>query len=93
MKELNCFTWIVGPMRVTKHKWEEIYSVIVDDYSIYTWTLFYDPRMKLRSSQRLSHDDSSAIIQAQVNSVRTDRGTGVLKLKTQLQAYFKEEGI
>ncbi|GJY83791.1 retrovirus-related pol polyprotein from transposon TNT 1-94 [Tanacetum coccineum] len=31
---------LCGPMRVCKHKWEEIYLVLLDDYSRYTWTLF-----------------------------------------------------
>ncbi|GKC29779.1 retrovirus-related pol polyprotein from transposon TNT 1-94, partial [Tanacetum coccineum] len=36
---------LCGPMRVCKHKWEEIYSRIIDDYSRYNWdSFFYDPQ-------------------------------------------------
>ncbi|GJY32852.1 retrovirus-related pol polyprotein from transposon TNT 1-94 [Tanacetum coccineum] len=65
--------------------------VIVDDYSRYTWTLF------LRSKDetpKVLKDFLTMIqrnLQAQVISVRTDRGTEFLN-KT-LHAYFKEEGI
>ncbi|GJZ09921.1 VIER F-box protein 2 [Tanacetum coccineum] len=37
---------LCGPMRVASINGKKIYLVIVDDYSRYTWTLFYDPRMK-----------------------------------------------
>ncbi|GKD34578.1 retrovirus-related pol polyprotein from transposon TNT 1-94, partial [Tanacetum coccineum] len=65
--------------------------VIVDDYSRYTWTLFL--RSKDETPEVLK-DFLTMIqrnLQAQVISVRTDRGTEFLN-KT-LHAYFKEEGI
>ncbi|GJV24929.1 retrovirus-related pol polyprotein from transposon TNT 1-94 [Tanacetum coccineum] len=65
--------------------------VIVDDYSRYTWTLFL--RSKDETPEVLK-DFLTMIqrnLQAQVISVRTDRGTKFLN-KT-LHAYFKEEGI
>ncbi|GJX37978.1 retrovirus-related pol polyprotein from transposon TNT 1-94 [Tanacetum coccineum] len=65
--------------------------VIVDDYSRYTWTLFL--RSKDETPEVLK-DFLTMIqrnLQAQVITVRTDRGTEFLN-KT-LHAYFKEEGI
>ncbi|GJS90699.1 retrovirus-related pol polyprotein from transposon TNT 1-94 [Tanacetum coccineum] len=80
-----------GPMRVASINGKKYILVIVDDYSRYTWTLFL-----------LSKDETPEVLkdfltmiqrnlQAQVISVRTDRGTEFLN-KT-LHAYFKEEGI
>ncbi|GJT24701.1 retrovirus-related pol polyprotein from transposon TNT 1-94 [Tanacetum coccineum] len=77
-------------MRVAS-KMEEVYSVDVDDYSRYTWTLFL--RSKDETPEVLK-DFLTMIqrnLQAQVITVRTDRGTEFLN-KT-LHAYFKEEGI
>ncbi|GKB01164.1 retrovirus-related pol polyprotein from transposon TNT 1-94 [Tanacetum coccineum] len=74
-----------------KHKWKKYILVIVDDYSRYTWTLFL--RSKDETPEVLK-DFLTMIqrnLQAQVISVRTDRGTEFLN-KT-LHAYFKEEGI
>ncbi|GJR93377.1 retrovirus-related pol polyprotein from transposon TNT 1-94 [Tanacetum coccineum] len=65
--------------------------VIVDNYSRYTWTFFL--RTKDETPEVLK-DFLKMIqrnLQAQVNTVRTDRGTEFLN-KT-LNAYFKEEGI
>ncbi|GJV63926.1 retrovirus-related pol polyprotein from transposon TNT 1-94 [Tanacetum coccineum] len=65
--------------------------VIVDDYSRYTWTLFL--RSKDETPEVLK-DFLTMIqrnLQAQVITVRTDRGTEFLN-KT-LHAYFKAEGI
>ncbi|GJV57367.1 retrovirus-related pol polyprotein from transposon TNT 1-94 [Tanacetum coccineum] len=65
--------------------------VIVDDYSRYTWTLF------LRSKDETPEVFKDVLmmiqrnLQAQVITVRTDRGTEFLN-KT-LHAYFKAEGI
>ncbi|GKE03390.1 retrovirus-related pol polyprotein from transposon TNT 1-94, partial [Tanacetum coccineum] len=70
---------LCGPMRVASINGKKYILVIVDDYSRYTWTLF------LRSK------DETPDLQAQVITVRTDRGTKFLN-KT-LHAYFKEEGI
>ncbi|GJW53961.1 retrovirus-related pol polyprotein from transposon TNT 1-94 [Tanacetum coccineum] len=57
------------------------------------WNLFLRSKdlKYTRSSQRLSHVDIQRNLQAQVITVRTDRGTEFLN-KT-LHAYFKEEGI
>ncbi|GJW47481.1 retrovirus-related pol polyprotein from transposon TNT 1-94 [Tanacetum coccineum] len=82
---------LCGPMRVASINGKKYILVIVDDYSRYTWTLF------LRSKDettKVSQDFLTMIqpnLQAQVISVRTDRGTKFLN-KT-LHAYFKEEGI
>ncbi|GKA29744.1 retrovirus-related pol polyprotein from transposon TNT 1-94 [Tanacetum coccineum] len=65
--------------------------VIVDDYSIYTWTLFL--RFKDETPKVLK-DFLTMIqrnLQALVISIRTDRGIEFLN-KT-LNAFFKEEGI
>ncbi|GJZ27525.1 retrovirus-related pol polyprotein from transposon TNT 1-94 [Tanacetum coccineum] len=74
-----------------KLKWKKYILGIVDDYSRYTWTLFL--RSKDETPEVLK-DFLTMIqrnLQAQVITVRTDRGTEFLN-KT-LHAYFKEEGI
>ncbi|GJR62153.1 retrovirus-related pol polyprotein from transposon TNT 1-94 [Tanacetum coccineum] len=79
------------PMRVASINGKKYILVIVDDYSRYTWTLFL--RSKDETPEVLK-DFLTMIqrnLQAQVISVRTDRGTEFLN-KT-LHAYFKEEGI
>ncbi|GJX18115.1 putative ribonuclease H-like domain-containing protein [Tanacetum coccineum] len=76
---------------IAKHKGKKYILVIVDDYSRYTWTLFL--RSKDETPEVLK-DFLTMIqrnLQAQVITVRTDRGTKFLN-KT-LHAYFKEEGI
>ncbi|GJW48942.1 retrovirus-related pol polyprotein from transposon TNT 1-94 [Tanacetum coccineum] len=80
-----------GPMRVASINGKKYILVIVDDYSRYTWTLFL--RSKDETPEVLK-DFLTMIqrnLQAQVITVRTDRGTEFLN-KT-LHAYFKEEGI
>ncbi|GJY49220.1 retrovirus-related pol polyprotein from transposon TNT 1-94 [Tanacetum coccineum] len=82
---------LCGPMRVASINGKKYILVIVDDYSRYTWTLFL--RSKDETPEVLK-DFLTMIqrnLQAQVISVRTDRGTKFLN-KT-LHAYFKEEGI
>ncbi|GJS53020.1 retrovirus-related pol polyprotein from transposon TNT 1-94 [Tanacetum coccineum] len=82
---------LCGPMRVASINGKKYILVIVDDYSRYTWTLF------LRSKDetpKVLKDFLTMIqrnLQAQVISVRTDRGIEFLN-KT-LHTYFKEEGI
>ncbi|GJY75271.1 retrovirus-related pol polyprotein from transposon TNT 1-94 [Tanacetum coccineum] len=82
---------LCGPMRVASINGKKYILVIVDDYSRYTWTLFL--RSKDETPEVLK-DFLMMIqrnLQAQVITVRTDRGTEFLN-KT-LHAYFKEEGI
>ncbi|GKD90451.1 retrovirus-related pol polyprotein from transposon TNT 1-94, partial [Tanacetum coccineum] len=82
---------LCGPMRVASINGKKYILVIVDDYSRYTWTLFL--RSKDETPEVLK-DFLTMIqrnLQAQVITVRTDRGTEFLN-KT-LNAYFKEEGI
>ncbi|GJY60563.1 retrovirus-related pol polyprotein from transposon TNT 1-94, partial [Tanacetum coccineum] len=82
---------LCGPMRVASINGKKYILLIVDDYSRYTWTLFL--RSKDETPEVLK-DFLTMIqrnLQAQVISVRTDRGTEFLN-KT-LHAYFKEEGI
>ncbi|GKC20954.1 retrovirus-related pol polyprotein from transposon TNT 1-94, partial [Tanacetum coccineum] len=82
---------LCGPMRVASINGKKYILVIVDDYSRYTWTLFL--RSKDETPEVLK-DFLTMIqrnLQAQVISVRTDRGTEFLN-KT-LLAYYKEEGI
>ncbi|GJR08583.1 retrovirus-related pol polyprotein from transposon TNT 1-94 [Tanacetum coccineum] len=79
------------PIRVASINGKKYILVIIDDYSIYTWTLF------LRSKDETPEVLKDFLImiqrnlQALVISVRTDRGTEFLN-KT-LHAFFKEEGI
>ncbi|GKA12303.1 retrovirus-related pol polyprotein from transposon TNT 1-94, partial [Tanacetum coccineum] len=82
---------LCGLMRVASINGKKYILVIVDDYSRYTWTLFL--RSKDETPEVLK-DFLTMIqrnLQAQVITVRTDRGTKFLN-KT-LHAYFKEEGI
>ncbi|GKE18304.1 retrovirus-related pol polyprotein from transposon TNT 1-94 [Tanacetum coccineum] len=78
---------LCGPMRVASINGKKYILVIVDDYSRYTWTLFL--RSKDETLEVLK-DFLTMIqrnLQAQVISVRTDKGTKFLN-KT-LHAYFK----
>nr|GEU51208.1 retrovirus-related Pol polyprotein from transposon TNT 1-94 [Tanacetum cinerariifolium] len=82
---------LCGPMWVESINGKKYIMVIVDDYSKYTWTLFL--RSKDETPELLK-DFLKMIqrnLQAQVVSVRTDRGTEFLN--ETLHAYFKEEGI
>nr|GEV16701.1 ribonuclease H-like domain-containing protein [Tanacetum cinerariifolium] len=79
------------PMRVASINGKKYILVIVDDYSIYTWTLFL--RSKDETPEVLK-DFLTMIqrnLQALVITVLTDRGIEFLN-KT-LNAFFKEEGI
>nr|GEY08145.1 retrovirus-related Pol polyprotein from transposon TNT 1-94 [Tanacetum cinerariifolium] len=82
---------LCGPMRVESINGKKYILVIVDDYSIYTWTFL------LRSKDetpKVLKDFLKMIqrnLQAQVITVRTDRGTKFLNKI--LHAYFKAEGI
>ncbi|GJW95174.1 retrovirus-related pol polyprotein from transposon TNT 1-94 [Tanacetum coccineum] len=82
---------LCSPMRVASINGKKYILVIVDDYSRYTWTLFL--RSKDETPEVLK-DFLTMIqrnLQAQVITVRTDKGTKFLN-KT-LHAYFKVEGI
>nr|GEV26908.1 retrovirus-related Pol polyprotein from transposon TNT 1-94 [Tanacetum cinerariifolium] len=82
---------LCGPMRVASINGKKYISVIVDDYSRYTWTLFL--RSKDETPQMLK-DFLMMIqrnLQAPVITVCTDRGIEFLN-KT-LNAFFKEKGI
>ncbi|GJW83951.1 retrovirus-related pol polyprotein from transposon TNT 1-94 [Tanacetum coccineum] len=91
---------LCGPMRVASINGKKYILVIVDDYSRYTWTLFLrskdeTPEVLKDFLTMIQLKDFLTMIQrnlqAQVITVRTDRGTKFLN-KT-LHAYFKEEGI
>ncbi|GJT27920.1 retrovirus-related pol polyprotein from transposon TNT 1-94 [Tanacetum coccineum] len=82
---------LCGPIRVESINGKKYILVIFDDYYRYTWTLFL--RSKDETPELLK-DFLKMIrrnLQAQVISVRTDKGTEFLN-KT-LYAYLKEEGI
>nr|GEX92030.1 hypothetical protein [Tanacetum cinerariifolium] len=82
---------LCGPMRIESINEKKYILVIVDDYCRYTWTLFL--RTKDETPEVLK-DFLKMIqrnLQAQVITIRTDRGTKFLN-KT-LHTYFKEEGI
>ncbi|GJX66917.1 retrovirus-related pol polyprotein from transposon TNT 1-94 [Tanacetum coccineum] len=82
---------LCGPMRVASINGKTYILVIVDDYSRYTWTLFLKSKDEtpefIKDFLKMIHRN----LQAQVITVRTDRGTEFLN-KT-LSTYFKEEGI
>ncbi|GJT76257.1 retrovirus-related pol polyprotein from transposon TNT 1-94 [Tanacetum coccineum] len=82
---------LCGPMRVTSINGKKYILVIVDDYSRYTWTLFLQSKDETPEVLKDFLMMIQRNLQAQVISVRTDRGTEFLN-KT-LHAYFKEEGI
>nr|GEY81672.1 integrase, catalytic region, zinc finger, CCHC-type, peptidase aspartic, catalytic [Tanacetum cinerariifolium] len=82
---------LCGPMRVASINGKRYVLVIVDDYSIYTWTHFLRSKDEtpevlidfLRLVQRG--------LQAQVRIVQTNKGTEFLNQN--LHAYFAAEGI
>ncbi|GJX86883.1 retrovirus-related pol polyprotein from transposon TNT 1-94 [Tanacetum coccineum] len=82
---------LYGLMRVESINGKKYILVIVDDYSRYTWTLFLrfkdeTPEVLKDFLKMIQHN-----LQAQVITVRTNRGTEFLNKK--LTTYFKEEGI
>ncbi|GJS44925.1 retrovirus-related pol polyprotein from transposon TNT 1-94 [Tanacetum coccineum] len=82
---------LCGPMRVESINGKKYVLVIVDDYSIYTWTHF------LRSNDETPEVliDFLRLVQrglnAQVRTVQTNKGMEFLN-KT-LHAYFSQEGV
>ncbi|GJV13957.1 retrovirus-related pol polyprotein from transposon TNT 1-94 [Tanacetum coccineum] len=84
-------TDLCGPMRVASINGKKYILVIVDDYSRYTWTLFLRSKDETPDVLKDFLTMIQRNLQAQVITVRTDRGTKFLN-KT-LHAYFKEEGI
>nr|GEU80090.1 hypothetical protein [Tanacetum cinerariifolium] len=82
---------LCGPIRVESFNGKKYVLIIVDDYSRYTWTRFL--RSKNETLEILI-DFLKLVqrgIQAQVRTVRTDKGTKFLN-KT-FHAYFDQEGI
>ncbi|GJT50047.1 retrovirus-related pol polyprotein from transposon TNT 1-94 [Tanacetum coccineum] len=82
---------LCGPMRIESINGKKYILVILDDHSRYNWTHFL--RTKDETPEVLK-DFLKMIqrnLQAQVITVRTDRGTKFLNKI--LHAYFKEEGI
>ncbi|GJR68214.1 retrovirus-related pol polyprotein from transposon TNT 1-94 [Tanacetum coccineum] len=82
---------LCGPMRVKSINGKKYILVIVDDYSRYTWTLFLQSKDETLEVLKDFLKMSQRNLQAQVISVRTDKGTEFLNKA--LHAYFKEEGI
>ncbi|GJT66140.1 retrovirus-related pol polyprotein from transposon TNT 1-94 [Tanacetum coccineum] len=82
------YTDLCGPMRVQSINGKKYIIVIVDDYSRYTWTHFLrskdeTPKVLINFLKMIQRG-----LQAQVITVRADRGTEFLN-KT-LETYFKE---
>ncbi|GKB39109.1 retrovirus-related pol polyprotein from transposon TNT 1-94 [Tanacetum coccineum] len=82
---------LCGPMWVKIINGKKYILVIVDDYSRYTWTFFLRTKDETPKVLKDFLKMIQGNLQAQVITVRTDRGTKFLN-KT-LTAYFKEEGI
>nr|GEU39740.1 retrovirus-related Pol polyprotein from transposon TNT 1-94 [Tanacetum cinerariifolium] len=82
---------LCGPMRVANINEEKYILVIIDDYSRYTWTLFLKSKDETPEVLKNFIKMIQQNLQAQVISIRTDKGTEFLN-KT-LNAFFKEEGI
>ncbi|GJU60588.1 retrovirus-related pol polyprotein from transposon TNT 1-94 [Tanacetum coccineum] len=82
---------LCGPMRVGSINGKKYVLVIVDDYSRYTWTHFLRSKDK---TPEVLNDFLKLVqigLQAQVRTVRTDKGTKFLN-KT-LHVCFAKEGI
>ncbi|GKE96050.1 retrovirus-related pol polyprotein from transposon TNT 1-94 [Tanacetum coccineum] len=82
---------LCGPMRVESINGKKYILVIVDDYSRYTSTLFLRSKDETPEVLKDIFKMIQRNLQAQVKTVRTDRGTEFLN-KT-LHVYFKKEGI
>nr|GEU63379.1 retrotransposon protein, putative, unclassified [Tanacetum cinerariifolium] len=82
---------LCGPMRVASINEKKYILVIVDDYSRYTWTLFLRSKDETPKVLKEFLTMIQRNLQAQVITVRTDRGTKFLN-KT-LNTFFKEEGF
>ncbi|GJU35902.1 putative ribonuclease H-like domain-containing protein [Tanacetum coccineum] len=82
---------LCGPMRVASINGKKYILVIVDDYSRYTWTLFLRSKDETPEVLKDFLKMIQCNLQAQVITVRTDRGTEFLNKI--LHAYFKEEDI
>ncbi|GJX51461.1 retrovirus-related pol polyprotein from transposon TNT 1-94 [Tanacetum coccineum] len=82
---------LCGPMRVESINRKKYILVIVDDYSLYTWTRFLRTKDKTPKVLTEFLKMIQCNLQAQVITVRSDKGTKFLN-KT-LHAYFKEESI
>nr|GEU52162.1 ribonuclease H-like domain-containing protein [Tanacetum cinerariifolium] len=79
---------LCGPMRVASINGKKYILVIVDDYSIYTWTLFLRSKDETPEVLKEFLTMIQRNLQALVITVRTDRGKEFLN-KT-LNAFFKE---
>ncbi|GJV72089.1 retrovirus-related pol polyprotein from transposon TNT 1-94 [Tanacetum coccineum] len=84
-------TDLCGLMRVASINGKKYILFIVDDYSRYTWTLFHRSKDETPDVLKDFLMMIQRNLQAQIVTVRTDRGTEFLN-KT-LHAYFKEEDI
>ncbi|GKE91660.1 retrovirus-related pol polyprotein from transposon TNT 1-94, partial [Tanacetum coccineum] len=82
---------LCGPMRIESINGKKYVLVIIDDYSIYTWTHF----LRSKDETPTVLIDFLTLVQrglhAQVRTVQTNKGTKFLN-KT-LHAYFEKEGI
>nr|GEW52071.1 retrovirus-related Pol polyprotein from transposon TNT 1-94 [Tanacetum cinerariifolium] len=82
---------LCGPMRVASINGNKYILVIVDEYSIYTWTMFLRSKDETPEVLKEFLTMIQRNFQVSVITVQTDRGTEFLN-KT-LHAFFKEEGI
>nr|GEX04687.1 integrase, catalytic region, zinc finger, CCHC-type, peptidase aspartic, catalytic [Tanacetum cinerariifolium] len=82
---------LCDPMWIASINGKKYILVIVDNYSIYTWTLFLHSKDETPEVLKEFLTMIQKNLQASVITVRTDRGTEFLN-KT-LNAFFKEEGI
>ncbi|GJS64963.1 retrovirus-related pol polyprotein from transposon TNT 1-94, partial [Tanacetum coccineum] len=82
---------LCGPMRIESINEKKYILIIIDDYTRYTWTYFLRTKDETLEVIKDFLKMIQRNLQAQVISVRTDRGTEFLN-KT-LHASFKEEGI
>nr|GEX43277.1 retrovirus-related Pol polyprotein from transposon TNT 1-94 [Tanacetum cinerariifolium] len=78
---------LCGPMRVASINGKKYFLVIVDDYSIYTCTLFLRSKDETLEVLKEFLMMIQKNLQASVNTVRTDRGTEFLN--STLNAFFK----
>nr|GEU45347.1 hypothetical protein [Tanacetum cinerariifolium] len=82
---------LCGPMRIASINGKWYVLVIVDDYSRYTWVVFFRSKDEAPEEIKTFFKKITVILQAPVIIVRTDNGT---EFKNQvLQEYFKSVGI
>ncbi|GKA14649.1 retrovirus-related pol polyprotein from transposon TNT 1-94 [Tanacetum coccineum] len=80
---------LCGPMRIASINGKKYFLVIVDDYSRYTWTLFLRSKDETPEVLKDFLTMIQSNLQAQVITVRTDRGTEFLNKHSMLVGNYR----